>query len=129
MGYEFAYFVIYMATFRENLLAVTSQQILADVSSETLIRLTSKLHCVTFVINSQVLYFFLQDQTLWLFRNCYSKPRYGGPLPVIPLKEEAIGPLFIVSYLHKLICLPYCIFIDRLYMSSGTDCMLHSRRI
>jgi hypothetical protein len=76
--YEIAYVVIYIAMFRENLLAVTTQQILAEVSSESLIYLTTELHCVTFLITSQVLYFFLHDQTSELFRNCYSKPRYSG---------------------------------------------------
>jgi len=67
VGYEIAYVVVYIATFRANPVAVTSQQILADVSSETLITLTTKLRCVTFVITSQVLYFFLLDQISGLF--------------------------------------------------------------
>lgn len=73
MVYETAYVVVYIATFRANLLAVISKKILSDVSSDTLIGQTTKLHCITFVITSQVIYFFIRDK---LFRNCYSKPRY-----------------------------------------------------
>ena len=46
-----------------------------------------------------------------------------------PLKEEAVRPQFIVSYVHKLMWLPRFIFLDRRYMSPGTGCGLHSRWI
>jgi len=98
VGHEIAYVVVNIATFRANLLAVNSQQILADFSPETLLRITTKLHCVTIVITSQVLYFcFYRTKLKWYFEIVTANSVTGDLLSVIPLKGETVGPQILSS--------------------------------